>query len=157
MQSPNRSTPQSARRSGFVFILLASCTLGACVTGPVGAQDFSTAGQNILCQPGMVEVASAVIVTPAGTSLAGGFAREPTRVRRDPSEADMIQGMTLAASQAAAAQSLSTDSSGRAGTAYMVGLRCGGVVYVFEPGPQEFAPGAEVIIEQGLIPRLRAK
>lgn len=152
MSTPNRPV----QRSALALILLASCMLGACVGAPARTSDTMAAGHSALCQRGIVEDVHAVAVVPTGVRLTGGTTRDPAIVQRDPSEFDRIHGMTVSASQAIAALNLLADSSGHAGMVHMVRLQCGGVVYAFEPGLRTFAPGSVVIVEQGLIPRLRS-
>jgi hypothetical protein len=77
-----------------------------------------------------------------------------------PSDSEEEANMSRAVQAAIGSVSPRSGATGidrRLGTAYMVRLRCGGLVYAFERGKQKFAVGAAVTVEHGLSPRLVAR
>jgi hypothetical protein len=129
--------------------------LGACAVGPAGSSSNETRpDQRLLCEPGLVEAERAVISGSTGVGLGKGITLDSGGLYQPIPEADMVSGMTSAASVALAYSDTQSASTGRVGTAYMIRLQCGGVIYAFEHGSQRFSAGSRVSVQHGLTPSL---
>ncbi len=130
--------------------------LGACAVGPAtSGSGEARPNQDLPCEPGFVEAERAVIYGPAGVALGKGATSGSGGLYRATPETDILSGMTAAATAALASGSgIPSPSMGRVGTAYLVRLQCGGVIYAFEQGRQRFAAGSRVSVRYGLTPSL---
>jgi hypothetical protein len=136
------------------FILMTAGLAGCALMGPAPR---TASSHPISMEAGVIERLRTVTLSADGVRLGHRQGSEGAGLYDGPSEADEVQGMISAVRAAYSGAAILSDgrpSGSIIGTAYMVRLACGGLVYAFEDGPQVFRVGDAVLADHSLSPQL---
>jgi hypothetical protein len=155
-QQMNRP-PAPSRRFRIAYCALVIVLAGCATLVPQPQNPPADVIHDGVIETGSIEAAQRVLVDAesvrpdgAGTALKG--------IHEVPAQAEIDRRLLAAAADTLLNPPI--DRGGRAqliGTSYMVRLHCGGLVYVFEVGPQKRTLGSLVTVEHSVSPRIVEK